>query len=147
LGIFDSINISASGLTAERLRMDIISQNIANANVTRTANGTPYRRKMVVFQEAEMNEPFSSYLSKAKDNFKKSGVKVSSIVEDQSEFKLVYNPGHPDADANGYVRMPNVDIMIEMVNMISATRAYEANVTSINSTKSMIMKALEIGRI
>lgn len=147
MGIFDSINISASGLTAERLRMDIISQNIANANVTRTANGTPYRRKMVVFQEAEMNEPFSSYLSKAKDNFKKSGVKVSSIVEDQSEFKLVYNPGHPDADANGYVRMPNVDIMIEMVNMISATRAYEANVTSINSTKSMIMKALEIGRI
>lgn len=147
MGIFDSINISASGLTAERLRMDIISQNIANANVTRTANGTPYRRKMVVFQEAEMNEPFSSYLSKAKGNFKKSGVKVSSIVEDQSEFKLVYNPGHPDADANGYVRMPNVDIMIEMVNMISATRAYEANVTSINSTKSMIMKALEIGRI
>lgn len=147
LGLFDSINISASGLTAERLRMDIISQNIANANTTRTSNGSPYRRKMVVFKEADIDKPFSSYLSAAQGNLKKSGVKVSSIVEDKSEFKLVYNPGHPDADENGYVKMPNVDIMVEMVNMISASRAYEANVTSINSTKSMIMKALEIGRI
>jgi len=147
LGLFDSINISASGLTAERLRMDIISQNIANANTTRTSDGLPYRRKMVVFQESQSIEPFSSFLSRAKSDFKKSGVKVSSIVEDRSEFKLVYNPGHPDADENGYVRMPNVDIMVEMVNMISATRAYEANVTSINSTKSMILKALDIGKI
>ncbi|SHJ05509.1 flagellar basal body rod protein FlgC [Lutispora thermophila] len=147
MALFDSINISASGLTAERLRMDIISQNIANANTTRTSDGMPYRRKMVVFKEASVNQPFSYYLSNAQNSIKKSGVKVSQIVEDKSEFKLVYNPGHPDADENGYVKMPNVDIMVEMVNMISATRAYEANVTSINSTKSMIMKALEIGRI
>lgn len=147
LGLFDSINISASGLTAERLRMDIISQNIANANTTRTSNGLPYRRKMVIFKEADIEKPFSSYLSIAQGNVKKSGVKVSGIIEDKSEFKLVYSPGHPDADENGYVKMPNVDIMVEMVNMISATRAYEANVTSINSTKSMVMKALEIGRI
>jgi len=147
VALFDSINISASGLTAERLRMDIISQNIANANTTRTSDGMPYRRKMVVFKEASVNQPFSYYLSNAQNSIKKSGVKVSQIVEDKSEFKLVYNPGHPDADENGYVKMPNVDIMVEMVNMISATRAYEANVTSINSTKSMIMKALEIGRI
>lgn len=147
MALFDSINISASGLTAERLRMDIISQNIANANTTRTSNGLPYRRQMVVFKEAPTEQPFSSLLSNAQNSIKKSGVKVSGIVEDKSEFKLVYNPGHPDADENGYVKMPNVDIMVEMVNMISATRAYEANVTSINSTKSMVMKALEIGKI
>lgn len=147
MGFLDSINISASGLTAERLRMDIISKNIANANTTRTSNGTPYRRQLVIFEEAGISQPFSSFLTKAQNKFEKSGVKVSSIVEDKSEFKLVYNPGHPDADEKGYIKMPNVDVMVEMVNMISATRAYEANVTSINSTKSMVMKALDIGKI
>jgi len=147
LGFLDSINISASGLTAERLRMDIISKNIANANTTRTSNGTPYRRQLVIFEEAGIGQPFSSFLTKAQNKFEKSGVKVSSIVEDESEFKLVYSPGHPDADEKGYIKMPNVDVMVEMVNMISATRAYEANVTSINSTKNMVMKALDIGKI
>lgn len=147
MGFLDAINISASGLTAERLRMDIISKNIANASTTRTSDGLPYRRQVVIFQEDESEQPFSSFLSKAQNNFKKSGVRVSSIVEDKSEFKLVYNPGHPDADEKGYIKMPNVDIMVEMVNMISATRAYEANVTSINSTKNMVMKALDIGKI
>ncbi|MDD2482179.1 MAG: flagellar basal body rod protein FlgC [Lutispora sp.] len=147
MGFLDSINISASGMTAERLRMDVISKNISNANTTRTSNGTPYRRQVVIFEEADISQPFSSFLSKAQNNLNKSGVRVSSIVEDKSEYKLVYNPGHPDADEKGYIKMPNVDIMVEMVNMISATRAYEANVTSINSTKNMIMKALDIGRI
>lgn len=147
MGFLDSINTSASALTAERLRMDIISKNIANANTTRTANGTPYRRQVLIFQEAEKNVPFSHFINTEINKFSKGGVKVSSVIEDKSEFKLVYNPGHPDANEKGYVRMPNVDIMVEMVNMISATRAYEANVTSINSTKNMVMKALDIGRI
>lgn len=147
MSFLDSINISASALTAERLRMDIISKNIANANTTRTANGTPYRRQVVIFQESERDMPFSRFLTTELNKFNTRGVKVSGVIEDKSEFKLVYNPGHPDADEKGYVQMPNVDIMIEMVNMISATRAYEANITSINSTKNMIMKALDIGRI
>jgi len=146
MSFFDSINISASALTAETLRMDIISKNIANANTTRTANGTPYRRQVVVFQE-DKKLPFSSYLNSELTRFNKGGVKATAVIEDKSDFKMVYNPGHPDANEKGYVQMPNVDIMIEMVNMISATRAYDANITSINSTKSIIMKALDIGRI
>lgn len=146
MSFYDSINISASALTAETLRMDIISKNIANANTTRTANGTPYRRQVVVFQE-DKKLPFSSYLNNELNRFNKGGVKATAVIEDKSDFKMVYNPGHPDADEKGYVKMPNVDIMIEMVNMISATRAYDANITSINSTKSIIMKALDIGRI
>mgnify|MGYP000993596365 CR=1 FL=1 len=141
MGFLDSINISASALTAERLRMDIISKNVANANTTRTANGTPYRRQVVVFQETEKDLPFSRFLTTELNKFKfnMNGVKAVAVIED--------NPMHPDANEKGYVQMPNVDIMVEMVNMISATRAYEANVTSINSTKSMAMKALDIGRI
>lgn len=146
MGFFNSINISASGLTAEKLRMDVISRNIANANTTRTASGTPYRRQVVMFQEAEKQIPFSQYLSDANKNVVNNGVKVTGIIEDKTPFKMVYDPGHPDADESGYVKMPNVDIMAEMVNMISASRAYEANVTSINTTKAMAMKALEIGR-
>lgn len=148
MGLFDSFNISASALSAQRLRMDIISQNIANANTTRTEEGTPYRRKMVLFQEKESNIPFSQYLSEESRTkyLVGSGVRVSGIVEDQSPFRQVYDPSHPDADENGIVSMPNVEIVTEMVNMISATRAYEANVTALNASKSMAMKALEIGR-
>lgn len=146
MGLFDSINISSSGLTAERTRMEIISKNIANANTTRTSGGTPYRRKMVVFKE-QTKVPFSTYLSKySKDLLDKQGVKISGIVEDKSPFKKVYDPGHPDANKDGYVLMPNVDIVKEMVDMISATRAYEANITAINSSKSMARRALDIGR-
>ena len=147
MGTFNAFNISSSALTAQRLRMDIISQNIANVNTTRTADGSPYRRKTVVFEERG-GTPFSQYLSSAsKDKYLAGGgVRVSEIVEDQSPFKEVYDPGNPDADENGIVRMPNVDIVTEMVNMISATRAYEANVTAMNSTKSMAIKALDIGR-
>ncbi|QEK12282.1 flagellar basal body rod protein FlgC [Crassaminicella thermophila] len=145
MSIFNSINVSASGLTAERLRMDIISKNIANANTTRTSNGTPYRRQVPIFKQANAN--FSQILENVKRRSKiGGGVEVVAIEEDKTPFKKVYDPGHPDADKDGYVQMPNVDIVSEMINMISATRAYEANVTAMNATKSMAMKALEIGR-
>lgn len=147
MSFFGSLDIGASGLTAQRVRMDIISQNIANANSTRTEDGTPYRRKDVLFEERKGSGSFSDALSSASDKLNNGqGVRVTKIVEDQSEFKKVYDPGHPDADEDGYVSMPNVDVVTEMVNMISATRSYEANVTSINATKSMAMKALEIGK-
>nr|WP_068556166.1 flagellar basal body rod protein FlgC [Thermotalea metallivorans] len=145
--MFKSIDISASGLTAERLRMDIISKNIANANTTRTSSGTPYRRQVPIFREASSNLTFQQHLDAAKKGILRgNGVEVIAVKEDKSPFKKVYEPGHPDADKDGYVQMPNVDIVAEMINMISSTRAYEANVTCINSTKSMAMKALEIGR-
>ncbi len=147
MGYFSALDVSASGLTAQRLRMDTISQNIANANTTRTENGTPYRRKVVEFEEKSPSTPFSQYLSESsRDRIAGNGVRVSRIVEDQSDFRKVYDPGHPDADVDGYVHMPNVDILTEMVNMISATRSYEANVTAINTTKGMAVKALEIGK-
>lgn len=144
MGLFNSINISATGLTAERTRMEIISKNIANAQTTRTSSGTPYRRQIAVFKERE-GKSFADILNGKMDN-SKGGVKLSKVAEDKSAFKKVYNPGHPDANEEGYVEMPNVDIIKEMVDMITATRAYEANVTALNSTKSMAMKALEIGR-
>lgn len=147
MGYFSALDIGASALTAQRLRMDVISQNIANINTTRTDNGTPYRRRVVVFEERTLSSPFSDYLSESsKEKFIGKGVRAAHIIEDRSPFKRIYDPGHPDADIDGYVEMPNVDIVTEMVNMISATRAYEANVTSINTTKSMAMKALDIGR-
>lgn len=145
MSMFDSINISSSGLTAERLRMDIVSKNIANANTTRTANGTPYKRQVVTFKSAE-NNSFKSYLDKSLSKNVGQGVEVVSIKEDNSSFKRVHDPGHPDADKDGYVLLPNVNIVTEMVNMISATRSYEANVTALNASKSMMMKALEIGK-
>lgn len=147
MSIFKSMNVSATGLTAERLRMDVISKNIANANTTRTLAGTPYRRQMAVFQEQGAANDFNSILEKAKGNFTiGNGVEVSGIVEDQSDFKRIYNPGHPDSDDEGYVLMPNVDVVTEMINLMSASRSYEANITALNSAKSIAMKALEIGR-
>jgi flagellar basal-body rod protein FlgC len=149
MGYFTSLDISASGLTAQRLRMDTISQNIANANTTRTEKGTPYRRKTVVFEERAPASQFAEILNANINEPQKDvgmGVRVTKIVEDKGNFKKVYDPGHPDADKNGYVSYPNVDPITEMVNMISATRAYEANITAINSSKSMATRALEIGR-
>lgn len=145
MSIFRSIDISATALTAEKTRIDIIAKNMANANTTRATGGTPYRRQMVVFKESKANS-FSAYLEKHLNGFSGGGVKISKIVEDESPFKLVYDPGHPDADENGYVKMPNVDIMKEMVDLISAQRSYDANITAINTSKSMLMKALEIGK-
>jgi flagellar basal-body rod protein FlgC len=146
MGFFNSINVSASGLTAERLRMDLISENIANANVTRTASGTPYRRKVAVFRAQEANS-FEQVLNTASGmGSLGNGVEIAGIIEDQSPFKKEYNPTHPDADENGYVNLPNVEVVNEMINMISASRAYEANITAVNATKAMAMKALEIGK-
>jgi flagellar basal-body rod protein FlgC len=140
------MNITGSALTAQKLRMDIISSNIANASTTRTENGESYRRKMVVFTPVEGNGQFKGVLDSLYPGKTPGGVKVSSIVEDQSPLKPVYNPSHPDADANGYIYMPNVDTVEEMVDMMSATRSYEANVTALNAIKLMAAKALEIGR-
>lgn len=146
MSFFNSINISASGLTAERLRMDLISENIANANTTRTPSGTPYRRKVAVFRAQEVST-FEQMLNSAKGlQTLGQGVEVAGITEDLSPFKKEYNPDHPDADAEGYVSLPNVEIVNEMINLISASRAYEANITSVNTTKAMAMKALEIGK-
>lgn len=149
--MFSGLNITASALTAQRLRMDVISSNIANAETTRGtfADGqwVPYRRKMVVLEPK--GNSFSSHLNKAMDSGLKSvgeGVKVSRIVEDNTPFKLVYDPDHPDANEEGYVQLPNVDPLREMVDLISATRSYEANVTVFNASKGMLMKALEIGK-
>lgn len=135
---FRSMRISSSGLSAERLRMDTISSNIANANTTRGGNGGPYRRKVAVFQENL--DQFSS------NGNNLMGVKAVGIEEDQSPFQKVYDPGNPDAGKDGYVSMPNVNVLNEMADLITATRAYEANVTAMNSEKSMFLKALEIGR-
>lgn len=149
MGIFNAINVSATGLTAQRLRMDVIAKNIANASTTRTENGLPYRRQVVIFEENCKNKAFSQFLSEESRRLflKDGGVKVKGIVDDKSPFKRIYDPGHPDADAEGYVLMPNVDAVVEMVNMISAARAYEANVTALNATKGIAQKALEIGRL
>lgn len=147
MNFFKSINVSATGLTAERLRMDIISKNIANVNTTRTASGTPYRRQMPIYKELESGATFDEILSAAKGiDVTGNGVEVVAIEEDQSAFRREYNPTHPDAGEDGYVLLPNVDIVTEMINMISASRAYEANVTAMDATKSMAMKALEIGK-
>ncbi|MBS4189225.1 flagellar basal body rod protein FlgC [Bacillus sp. FJAT-49705] len=152
MSIFHSMNNTASALSAQRLRMDVISSNMANIDSTRSKieNGEwqPYRRKAVVLEPKEGQ--FSNFLNKAMNRSDSqtvgNGVKVTSIVEDQTPFKLVYNPEHPDANDEGYVELPNVDPLKEMVDLISATRSYEANVTVFNASKSMMMKALEIGK-
>lgn len=144
MGIFQAIDASASGMTAERLRMDVISNNIANANTTRTSEGGPYRRQMVVFEPREGQPSFGQMLSKQMNTGE--GVRVTGITKDNAPFKLMYDPNHPDANKDGYVEMPNVTIVSEMVDMITASRAYEANVTAANAAKSMAMKALDIGK-
>lgn len=149
--IFSSLNTSASALTAQRLRMDVVSSNIANAETTRATidengNYVPYRRKMVSLETQNTNS-FSSFLERAQGNSTSSnGVRVSEITEDETEFQIVYNPTSPDANDEGYVAMPNVDPLKEMTDLMSATRSYEANVTAMNATKGMLQKALEIGK-
>ena len=150
MGMFDALNVSATGLTAERLRMDVTAENLANAQTTRGADGQPYRRKEVVLAEVQSGG-FGSQLAKAigagsASGSQPGGVEVSGITQDQTPGKLVYDPGHPDADAKGYVRMPNVDTVAEMVDLISASRAYEANVTAMNSAKQMFSKTLDLLR-
>lgn len=146
MGMFGAIDAAASGLTAERLRMDVISNNIANVNTTRTTEGGAYKRQMVVFAPRENETTFAQVLSTATDTGTGNGVRVVGITKDKSPTHKIYDPAHPDANKEGYVEMPNVNIVTEMVDMITATRAYEANVTVMNSSKSMALKALEIGR-
>jgi flagellar basal-body rod protein FlgC len=149
--MFDSLNVSASALTAQRLRMDVVSSNIANASTTRgtMVNGKwePYRRKMVVMEPRE--KAFDRVLQgemQKQSQTQLQGVRVTGIVNDQTPFKMVYDPSHPDANADGYVMMPNVDLSKEMVDLLASSRSYEANVTAFNTGKSMMLKALELGR-
>jgi flagellar basal-body rod protein FlgC len=141
MGLFDALDASGSALSAERVRMDVTAENLANAQSTRTANGQgPYRRKEVVMQEASagVGPNFADSLQAAR------GVKVAGIVEDPTPSRRVYDPGHPDADAQGYVQMPNVNTVTEMTDLIGASRAYEANVTAMQTTKSMFARTLDI---
>lgn len=144
MSVFGAMDVSATGMTAQQTRMDTISQNIANVNTTRDGNGNVYRRKTVLFEEKSY-PTFSETLGMANGHIGK-GVKVSQIVEDSSEGNMVYDPSHPDANEDGYVTYPNVNTVTEMTNMIDATRAFEANVTVLNSTKGMAMRALNIGQ-
>ncbi len=136
-----TLEASASGLYAQRKRMDIIASNLANMETTRTDEGGPYRRKMVVIRSKSMNESFQNILGRQVE-----GVQVEQIIEDKSPFKKVYNPSHPDADKDGYLLKPNVELIVETTNMLMARRAFEANIAAIKATRQMVLKALEIGR-
>ncbi len=152
MGLFSSINTASSGLTAQRTRLDVIADNIANANTTRTTEGGPFRRSRVIFRP-RVSQPYwrGPYLPEYLDNGVGRGVRIVKIDKDyDSEPRLVYDPTHPDAiktgPRQGYVEFPNVNVVNEMVDMISASRSYEANVAVINGSKSMFMKALDIAR-
>jgi flagellar basal-body rod protein FlgC len=143
INAFNTMRISASGLSAESLRMDTISSNLANVDTTKGADGQPYRRKVAVFEEnlqKELNPQTGMY----EDTLK--GVKAVGIVQDNSPLRKVYDPGNPEAGADGYVNYPNVNVLNEMADMITATRSYEANVSALDAEKSMFSKALEIGK-
>ncbi len=146
MSVFSALNVSASGMTAQRLRLDLISQNIANVNTTRDENGEVYRRQVAVFREkTEGVGTFNNMLSATSTTYGR-GVVVSAIAEDHvTAMKKVYDPSHPDADEDGYVTLPNVNTVTEMTNMIDASRSYEANVTAFNATKNMLLKGLEVG--
>lgn len=145
--LFRTLAISGSALTAERLRLDVIANNLANANTTRTAAGGPYRRQVTVFaprgDEAQFLFPG---LPGTGQTFRGRGVRVTAVADDPSPFKRAYDPGHPDADASGYVSLPNVNVVTEMVDMLAAQRAYEANVSAIVAARTMAQRALDIGR-
>ena len=152
MGLFDAIDVAGSGLSAERLRMDVVAGNLANAQTTQGADGQPYRRREVVLQEAQSGQSFGDALTGAMGETSAaaappaSGVQVAGIVEDDSPLRRVYDPGHPDADAQGYVSLPNVNPVTEMVDLISASRAYEANVTAMQTAKLMFTRTLELLR-
>jgi flagellar basal-body rod protein FlgC len=151
MGLFDALNISGSGLSAERLRMDVVAENLANAQTTKDASGQPYKRKEVVLQEIGANG-FGAQLAGAMGARAASGgsagggVQVAGIVQDSTAGKMVYDPGHPDANAQGYVQMPNVEPVTEMVDLITASRSYEADVTAMQTAKQMFSKTLDLLR-
>ena len=151
MGLFDSLDVSGSALSAERLRMDVTAENLANAQTTQGADGQPYRRKEVVLQQAagSFGDALTAAMGPTAGTGPDSGargVQVAGIVEDQTPNRQVYDPGHPDANAEGYVEMPNVDSVTEMVDLIAASRAYEANVTAMQTAKTMFSKTLDILR-
>jgi flagellar basal-body rod protein FlgC len=141
MNFLKSLETSASGLYAQRKRMDIIASNLANIETTRTEKGGPYRRKMVVMRTKEIDQDFDTMF-----NSSVKGVQIEDIVEDQTPFKKIYNPSHPDADGDGYLQKPNVDLIVETTNMLMSRRAFEANIAAIKATRQMAIKALEIGR-
>ena len=146
MSIFQAFDINASGMTAQRFRMDVISQNVANVNTTRTEDGTPYTRKIVSFEEKQTT-PFSRVLQNTRQAYLGNGVKVSKVTEDtKTDYVMKYDPSHPDADENGYVSYPNVNIVTEMTNMIDASRSYEANATAFETSKAIALKGLELGK-
>ena len=144
MAFLDSLNISGSGLTAQKYRMEIVAQNLANADTTRTEAGGPYRRKLVVLQEIGSTGTFAQALRASSGA--SGGVRVQEVLDDTDDFKVEYDPTHPDAGEDGYVQLPNVDTTQEMVDMMAASRLYEANVTAFNAMKAMATKALEIGK-
>lgn len=148
MSFLSSLNITASGMTVQRLRLDVAAENIANIETTRTESGGPYRRKMVVIEAKDnsFSAMYKNSLDRFDNNASKGGVRARSVIDDNTELKAVYDPDHPDADENGYVRIPNIDIVKEMTDSMSATRSYEANITAFNAVKMMATKALEIGR-
>lgn len=149
MSMFAAFNINASGMTAQRYRMDVISENVANASTTRTEDGTPYRKKVVTFAEKGGQTSFGRVLGKVASGYGYSGqgVKVDGVYEDmETELHMVYDPSHPDADENGYVSYPNVNIITEMTNLIDASRAYEANSTAFSASKSMALRGLELSQ-
>lgn len=145
MDILTAMSISASGLTAQRARMNVVSSNLANVQTTRTPEGGPYRAKSIVFMAKPVPGDFKAALA-GKLSESMQGVEILGVIEDKEDFKEVYDPSHPDADERGVVLMPNINVMEEMVDMLSATRAYEANVTAINAAKGMALKTLEIGK-
>ena len=149
MAFLSSMNVVGSGLTAQQLRLDVVSENITNRTTTRTEGGGAYRRKMVVFEAEGERSPFQAALDRDLGRGASGtagGVRVTEIVEDPSDFKLVYDPEHPDANAEGYVEMPNVDLMQEMADAMAASQAYSANVTAFNVLKQVAAKGLEIGK-
>ncbi|MFN8009017.1 MAG: flagellar basal body rod protein FlgC [Terriglobia bacterium] len=146
MSLFSALDISASGLTAQRRRIEVISSNLANSNTTKTAEGGPYRKKDLVFEASSGTDSFSSALETEMGTEAEPGVSIVGVYEDSTPFVKRYDPGHPDADAEGFVLFPNVSPVEEMVNMLSATRSFEANVQSISAIKEIAQKSLEIGR-
>ena len=153
MAFLSSMNIAASGLTAQQLRLDVVAENITNSNTTRTEGGGAYRRKMVVFEAETGRDTFRDVMARTANGIASNegyanagGVKVTQIVEDPSPLKTVYDPTHPDADENGYVDLPNVDMVKEMTDAMAATQAYSANVTAFNALKTVVNQALQIGR-
>lgn len=149
MAFLSSMDVVGSGLTAQQLRLDVVSENLTNSNTTRTEGGGPYRRKMVVFEAEGARTPFQQALERARGGSSSGqggGVRVTGIVEDPSDFKLVYDPTHPDANEDGYVELPNVDLIKEMADAMAASQAYSASVTAFNVLKQVAEQGLQIGQ-